>query len=1253
MSTSSESILTELESFHGDYNSNSNATSSDGGAGYDAILAYLKEMSESLDRISKNVNSTSQSNARNSIPRKDEFKRRAEEARNSRTFGGDKKRPKYRTSGDILDDFLDSFEDSLIEGFLGSDFKQKIGNAFEGLADMIGVDLEEIPSALGKELGKQAMDAFKDTDIGKKVSEKFSSVRDTASSKMRDAFNAGVDKYNKTPDYNIFKDIFSKRRSQSSAKDAATNYARQSAAQGATNMAADTAKSAASNVASNAVKGAASNVAKGAAESVAGNAAKSVATSAMASGATNALVTTGGTTAMTTAGATTAGGAAAGATAAGASGAGAAVAGLGSAAAAACPYILAAIAVIAIISIKLKQLSAAVAPLKEGFQELKEASKNAANRYMQSRKAMQENEKKRLAEDVNTIIEAPFKILESAAEKVYETWDANLRMINATQGYNKAGLQELIGNYAERLREEGLTNVISADDITSNLASVLDSGLSGKVAEEFAYIASKLNSAIPTQDFFNYASTYASIAANEIARGRSESEAIAYANAQMEIFASNVLYASRQLSGGFSTGLKDAQSLFESSVHIANAAKTGNAAQIGGVLTSVSAIVGAIAPDLASGIVEAVVNAATGGNSDQIVALRSLAGINASNTEFLKAIAKDPQSVFVAMFSKLSQMQNMSPDNYMEVADSLSDLFGLSKEAFQRVDFNYLAQAIGAMNVSADALNENIDHLASGETTTTAEQLRMQQINKYMLDEGLAYVLDNEAARAIQQHMWDEQLANALMEAQYGVELKGAALSFLEGISQTVQNIIDFLNPFSWVKKLGNLVATAVEANAQEADIKQVLELGKVGQGDIQQLYNLTTRGIDLKLTDSLVNLIGGKSAYQAAHNGTQIYGAITNPFTSIKDLNDIGGSGLSALLQYALGSGSSGNSAQSRYAWNTVGKSIAQAITVTTPSESFNTSVQQMSSYQQQALSANQKAQQETNAKIQELVGKISEYAGPEGEGYNAWTQLAATQYQIKDLDQALKNAGYTTEQVKNQFNQEAAKAASEYEHKRDVTEEQFWIDTVTELKTANEWLAGIDTRLDDIQYRIFPEQFLLIQETNAQLVTANKTLSTIKDTTLPNVRDSIVSATNTVNSNVVLIYTRLGTTNTLISDLKEIIQKNNNYLPKLYSKLSEFYKGWVAYFVDHTAYSKAYKHSDVDKIQRQSDAQKSDAVYALADALTANTVDLKDPAIQTNALLSQILLVATSIMQQNNKTAAGSSLVETLNGLALGIIK
>ena len=48
----------------------------------------------------------------------------------------------------------------------------------------------------------------------------------------------------------------------------------------------------------------------------------------------------------------------------------------------------------------------------------------------------------------------------------------------------------------------------------------------------------------------------------------SQAEAIEYANSQLKTFASEVLYASRNLAGGFSTGLKDAQSPFEDSVRL-------------------------------------------------------------------------------------------------------------------------------------------------------------------------------------------------------------------------------------------------------------------------------------------------------------------------------------------------------------------------------------------------------------------------------------------------------------------------------------------------------------------------------------------------------------------------------------------------------------------------------------------------------------------------------------------------------------
>ena len=101
---------------------------------------------------------------------------------------------------------------------------------------------------------------------------------------------------------------------------------------------------------------------------------------------------------------------------------------------------------------------------------------------------------------------------------------------------------------------------------------------------------------------------------------------------------------------------------------------------------------------------------------------------------------------------------------------------------------------------------------------------------------------------------------------------------------------------------------------------------------------------------------------------------------------------------------------------------------------------------------------------------------------------------------------------------------------------------------------------------------------------------------------------------------------------------------------KLTEFYNQWVDYYVNHTAYSRDTLNAyDVAAIRNAERAESGDAVLALAEALTSNAVDLKDPAVQTNVLLSKILLVAEAIMQQNNDTST-VSLPTALASLGLG---
>lgn len=829
--------------------------------------------------------------------------------------------------------------------------------------------------------------------------------------------------------------------------------------------------------------------------------------------------------------------------------------------------------------------SEALVPAIEGAKKLDKALKDSEKRDQASEDRRAELAKDRLKQDVETIITQPFKILEEAAQKVYDAWDANLRTINQTQGYTKSDLQDLMASYAERLRQEGLSKYVSGSDITTNLTKVLESGLSGKVAEEFAYLATKLNAAIPTEDFFQYSSTYASLAANAIKNGKSETEAISYATSELENFASNLLYSSRQLAGGFSTGLKNASSLFEEAVKITTAAKQGDAGQLSSVLTAVSAVTGAIAPDLASSMTDAIVKAATGGNSSQIVALRSLAGINAGNTEFLKALVNNPQQVFSTLFTNLAKMQNMSNDNFMEVAEGLSDVFGVSMDAFARVDFNYLAKAITNMNTSSAALDENISNLQSGQSTTNADILRNQQINQYMIENGLSLVMDNEAARAIQQHMWDEQRLQQLQETTYGVEIQGSALEFLAGIKNTIKNIMNILNPVRWlITTVSNVAQSTAEGNAQKDDVAKVLALGKVGQGNAKSFYNLTTRGKELNLTPNLVQLLGGESSYynaQAIGRTAYAIGDFTSAFLSPGAyLSQLANQGIASFLlsrtdsknpnKYGVGGKSSSYGPSSNYQWGTVGKSQGYGLKV----KNTAMSVSSGSSTSSNEQSAEERNKQILQSNFDRMMNTIDSFVD-QGKTYDEWAATARN-FGISDYQKALDTLGYSEADLQGYFEAKEGVKGGQEQARKAKKEETFW----------DKGLEYFDT------------------------------LSLNSDSQMQSMIDLTTSG--------------------------------NDLIAKILAKNTEFKQAFDDYFVNHILYSKSYDHAAVTKIQNDEKYKSSDAIYALADALTAAT-DLTDPTLQTNAILSQILIVVQSIMQQNN-TSGRLTLPDAIAAMATG---
>lgn len=948
------------------------------------------------------------------------------------------------------------------------------------------------------------------------------------------------------------------------------------------------------------------------------------------------------------------------------------------------------IVTVAVILVKkiVQEVGKGLQQMSEGAKEFSKSLSDASNRYTASRTKNIELANERLRQDVKTIIEEPFNILKKAADEVYSAWNANVRLIAGTQGYRKEDLQDLMSAYAQRIESEGLTKVVSSTDIYNNLAKVIESGLTGRAGVEFAYQATRLNAAIPNQDFFSYSESYASVAANAIAAGKSEAEALALANKSLEDFSNSLLYASRGLTGGYATSLKNAESTYSAAVKIAQTARSENLNNIASSLLAIQGYVGSIAPDLASSITEKIYQLATGGNSEDVVALRSLAGINASNTEFLKALASNPKQILSNMFSALGTMFNQSSDAYMEKAESYATLFGLSAEALQRIDFNSLATAIKQMNSNSNALDQNLKLLKEGQTTTTADQLKIEQINKYMIEEGLAYVIDNEAAQMIQQHMWDEQIAREIMEAEYGVNIVGGVAAAIEKMKQGLETIINILNPAAWFGKVADLVETAKESSQLKDDVKQVLELGKVGSGRGADLYNLTTRNKKLELSNSLVELLGGQAKYSsgadrgllgsilytAAHPVTGgidavkgLVGGIKNAFTyGRENLANAGKSIIESGKKFWTGDlvgefkelGNAASELGKAFKANYEGKYSAPTL-ASMPSSQYTWGTITKRSAELSAALLSKQTGQVSGGLVSNIVNIISSSVSvvkeklgrllsgdsltsfiKQGKTYQEWKKSVESQG-ITDVNQALVDAGYKVEDVEAYYQAKQAEVGMQ-EKQADREAQNAFMKTGSEFMNVRFWSehsSPVKTSLTSIHSVLESLMNLHTTWKDAQITQLQSILN--HQITW---KDAQSAQLQTIGNNQV--------------DWKEFF--NTSWLESEWKKnfvgesglFTKFFQEFVNKFVTHTYYdASGYKYSDVTDIQRREDAEKGSAVYALADALTGNLVDLKDPQVQTNAILAQILVVVSAIMNQNNNVASTVSLSDALSGLALGL--
>lgn len=1226
-----------FDSWFNNNSSNSQVSNSEIAKALTSQTKLLEGISQNIEKLTNISQGEAQSRSRSSG--------------NWQTVGReDKEQPFNRKKKINTKSFSDGIEEALLDALGASDFKKDVRAALKAFSDDIGIDLADIPHQLGKELTNQAISIFSNSDIGKPLTDSFNKWRDDALSSFKDTVIGQYAKNTGRSSEEIRSRVSEVRGSQT----------RESEKPGSSFSVGDAVATAAG---------------IGDAVAAAADIAETVGTQKVADIAGKA--------------ATAAGKAAAGTKVAG----GSLMAGANAVASGAfklVPAVGQILTVLTLIEIGTSvfqkfvddwfaDLTASVEKTGESAKELSAGLKRASNRDINSREQMTKNANKRLTDDLESILRSEFDILKDSADKMIQVWEDNLKVINQTQGYSKAELQDLISEFATRIRSEGLASVVSAADFTENLGSVLQSGLSGTVAEEFAYLATKLNAAIPTQDFFQYSETYASLVGNAVKAGQSQSQAISYANEQLEMFASEVLYASRQLSGGLNVGLQNASDLFKQATEISIAAKTGDPSQIAGVLTSVSAITGAIAPDLASSIVDAVYQSATGGNSSQIVALRSLAGINASNTEFLQQFAKDPQSVFSTLFTNLANLQNMSESNYMEVAEGLSNVFGISKDSFARVDFNYLAQAVDSMSITTASLEENMAQLASGESTLSAEQMRIRQINEYMIEEGLSYVLDNEVARAIQQHMWEEQLANQMMENEYAVDIRGSFQELVANGINLLRNIVTTLIPSIGIPlKIANLAQTAIEGVSNNSKLLAIVSQGRVGAGNFEEFRNLTTRNKDLKLTNSYLEELVKNKAASSTSSGKYVWGTIGksqyaalgtsslgadvtwsngNIYSTVSESETASAINLQKLQQNF----DKMQSTMSQFFGTTVTDSIEAAIekeqirlasasiteeailkraqeyikaegseyssklSVTQMGQKFSEEVSErlLESAKQRAKS--DLLQEQQTASLEKATQSIMKQvaAGKFGEsGYEAW-KSTSSKYGISDLESVLTELSYSETDVKNYFESLEAQEAAKIQNQRNKDEETFWSESQRYFNLIN---ANIHDVFDkgDIMGVVWPGLDAWLDDIDSQ--GSSYGIGFRAD-----------------------MFERLTTVNDTIFQFKVSMEE----------QWAGFRKDWSDYYIKHTTYTEHLTGTatgkellaTLDKVKEQKDKTSEDVINALTEAITSNPIgDLLDPTVQQNVFLAMILQGVQTIIQQNN-TQGKLKLPDAISALATGM--
>lgn len=120
-------------------------------------IALLKSIDQTTKQILQSGRGMSASNAQNMMPG----------YRSSNTYFQSRAGYSSRGGSSSFSKFTDGLESVLLDELVGREFKDKLRGIRDKLARDIGVNIEDVPNALGKALGSKLAGAIKNTDIFK------------------------------------------------------------------------------------------------------------------------------------------------------------------------------------------------------------------------------------------------------------------------------------------------------------------------------------------------------------------------------------------------------------------------------------------------------------------------------------------------------------------------------------------------------------------------------------------------------------------------------------------------------------------------------------------------------------------------------------------------------------------------------------------------------------------------------------------------------------------------------------------------------------------------------------------------------------------------------------------------------------------------------------------------------------------------------------------------------------------------------